>query len=386
MEQTARIISTYSADNFGVCSALYELGGMVIMHDPSGCNSTYTTHDEPRWYEQESLVFISAMTEQDAVLGRDNRLVEEICQTASKFAPSFICVIPSQIAYLIGTDLKALCRLIEKKTGIPAFTLPTNSMHYYEQGIYHALLAIARRAVAYTKQAPPKHTSHFNPTVNLLGITPLDFGPTGWRDSLKTWLKDTGFTLQSCWAMGSSLEEILASGASDLNLVASYGGLGAAKLMQAEFGIPYVCGLPIGSLAPQLAIAMRESLQDKKNRTPYLVPSPDRETATNYIIGETVTAHSLAWALADRYQETFLPIIPVESDRELLSGSALCLTDETELEPILAKAKTIIADPLYEAICPPHAKFIRLPHMGFSGRLYQAEIMDLVKEQPGLDD
>ena len=41
MKQTARILSTYSADTFGVCSALYELGGMIVIHDPSGCNSTY---------------------------------------------------------------------------------------------------------------------------------------------------------------------------------------------------------------------------------------------------------------------------------------------------------------------------------------------------------
>ena len=48
MKQTARIISTYSADVMGVCSALFELGGMVVIHDPSGCNSTYNTHDETR--------------------------------------------------------------------------------------------------------------------------------------------------------------------------------------------------------------------------------------------------------------------------------------------------------------------------------------------------
>ncbi len=40
-----------------VCSALYELGGMTVMHDPSGCNSTYNTHDEIRWYDQDSLIF-----------------------------------------------------------------------------------------------------------------------------------------------------------------------------------------------------------------------------------------------------------------------------------------------------------------------------------------
>ena len=35
MKHVARILSTYSADTFGVCSALYELGGMIVIHDPS---------------------------------------------------------------------------------------------------------------------------------------------------------------------------------------------------------------------------------------------------------------------------------------------------------------------------------------------------------------
>ena len=43
LNQTARIISTYSADTFGVCSALFELGGMVVIHDPSSRAGTTTT-------------------------------------------------------------------------------------------------------------------------------------------------------------------------------------------------------------------------------------------------------------------------------------------------------------------------------------------------------
>ena len=43
MRQAYRILPVYSGDVSGVCSALYELGGMVVMHDPSGCNSTYNT-------------------------------------------------------------------------------------------------------------------------------------------------------------------------------------------------------------------------------------------------------------------------------------------------------------------------------------------------------
>ncbi len=57
-ETDIQIIPIYTADVSGVCSALYELGGMTVMHDPSGCNSTYNTHDEIRWYDQDSLIYI----------------------------------------------------------------------------------------------------------------------------------------------------------------------------------------------------------------------------------------------------------------------------------------------------------------------------------------
>ena len=76
MRQSYRIIPIYTADVSGVCSALYELGGMTVMHDPSGCNSTYNTHDEIRWYDQDSLIFISGLTEIDAIMGNDRKFID----------------------------------------------------------------------------------------------------------------------------------------------------------------------------------------------------------------------------------------------------------------------------------------------------------------------
>ena len=87
MKQTARIISTYAADVSGVCSALYELGGMTVMHDASGCNSTYNTHDEPRWYDMDSMVYISALSEMEAVMGADRKLVDDIVSVAKELHP-----------------------------------------------------------------------------------------------------------------------------------------------------------------------------------------------------------------------------------------------------------------------------------------------------------
>ena len=92
MKQTASVLMTYAADVSGVCSALYELGGMTIMHDASGCNSTYNTHDEPRWYHTPSMVYISALSELEAVLGDDGKLIRDIEDAARELHPRFIAI------------------------------------------------------------------------------------------------------------------------------------------------------------------------------------------------------------------------------------------------------------------------------------------------------
>ena len=86
MRQTASIISTYTADVSGVCSALFELGGMTVMHDASGCNSTYNTHDEPRWYDTDSLVFLSGLSELEAVMGDDEKFIGDVAEAARELA------------------------------------------------------------------------------------------------------------------------------------------------------------------------------------------------------------------------------------------------------------------------------------------------------------
>ncbi|MDD6211926.1 MAG: nitrogenase component 1, partial [Clostridiales bacterium] len=134
MKNAYRIIPVYTSDISGVCSALYEMGGMVVMHDPSGCNSTYNTHDETRWYDQDSLIFISGLTELDAIMGNDKKLVRDVVEAAKRLNPRFIALFGSPIPYLNGTDFAALAAMVERETGIPSFTLKVNGMHDYVQG------------------------------------------------------------------------------------------------------------------------------------------------------------------------------------------------------------------------------------------------------------
>ncbi len=147
IENSYRIIPCYSADVSGVCSALFELGGMVVMHDPSGCNSTYNTHDETRWYNHNSLIYITALTEHDAIMGNDKKAVNDIVAAARRLSPHFIALCGSPIPYLNGTDYKALARIIETETGITSFAVETNGMHDYIQGAGSALLEYAKHVL-----------------------------------------------------------------------------------------------------------------------------------------------------------------------------------------------------------------------------------------------
>ena len=137
MNTSYRIIPCYTGDVSGVCSALFELGGMVVIHDPSGCNSTYNTHDETRWYDHNSLIFISGLAEIDAVFGNDDKLIDDTVDAAMSLHPKFITLVNSPIPFLNGTDFEAICRVIESRTGIPTFYIPTNGMHDYVPGAGH---------------------------------------------------------------------------------------------------------------------------------------------------------------------------------------------------------------------------------------------------------
>ena len=197
--------------------------------------------------------------------------------------------------------------------------------------------------------------------VNVLGATPLDFAMNGSIDSMRHWLEARGCHVASCWAMGSALDAILASHEADLDLVLSYGGLGAARVLRERAGIPYRIGIPF----PHCASARGDAA------------CPPEGPA--YIIGETVFAESLSRALEEATGQPFTAIVPMETDDELLLPGTLCLTDEDELSPVLREAALIIADPLYQPICPAGAAFLSLPHIAFSGRLYEEHIPNLIE-------
>ena len=395
MRIVKRVLSTYSADNFGVCSALYELGGLVVMHDASGCNSTYNTHDEPRWYDMDSMVFISGLTEKDAIFGNDEILVRNLCETAEKLHPKFVCICGGPLPHIIGTDFRAVAKAVSRRTNLPCFGIQTNGMDAYTSGAGEAfacLVDLMKKSNGCESSADEKIK------VNLLGATPLDFALNGSVQAIQDLLEDNGFSVRSTWAMGDTLENILSSGDADVNLVISATGFAAAKRMRERFGIPYVVGCPVGRAAVEKVVSQLGQAAGSKNSADGSTQSHEENDADKFeilLIGEPVMMKSMA--------ETIRSCRPLKSDedscgkekklsvriispmrglpREIAEGTDEIVLED-ELREACRRADLVIADPLYARLLPEEQdKFIKLPHVAYSGRFYEKEIPVLVGER-----
>ena len=443
MKQTARIISTYSADVMGVCSALFELGGMTIMHDASGCNSTYTTHDEPRWYDMDSMVYISGISEIEAIMGDDEKLISDIVDAAAVLKPAFIAIAGTPIPTMTGFDFEAVASVIEQRTGIPSFGFPTTGMNTYIHGASMALAGIAERFVddPAAETGNESSTLHMSPRklmsvldsccarpngirVNVLGLTPLDFSINGQDDSIVQWLEREGFEVVSKWAMGSSLDEIRRSAEADVNLVVSAAGLGAARVLYERFGIPYAVGVPIGSelpglLADQIILNVKkikeqvvegrdqedssgtlaapaykmpfESVEISISSAVFLNGECGRDGSTYengfaVVIGEGVYSLSLASSIEMECGIPAKVLCATECPEDILRECDRLTPDEDDIIPELEGAAFVIADPLYKPIVPESAKFISLPSEAFSGRIYRDDIPDLISDPDSILD
>lgn len=384
--------STYTADVSGVCSAMYELGGMTILHDPSGCNSTYTTHDEPRWYDSKSLMFVSGLDEMTAVMGDDSVLIRDAVRAAADLKPRFITLCGASIPHIISFDFKGVARLIERETGIPVLPVATDGLRSYISGAGLAFREWIRRfgdpEDAGREDAGQKDAGLAERLrqygVNLLGVTPIDFSRQEIVDAMKQAFTDAGIPVNTCFAMGDSFETLTGVYRGAVNVVVSSAGRIPARFMKGAAGIPFVEGLPLGrEMTDRLLTAVRETAADGKDRRIFEdkearepgakrpvtgigggVPGPGGGARVPHstgilVIGEEIFSRTLAAALG---AEAFWPSTDEGLDEDIL------------MEKVNA-ARLVIGDPLFRTVLRnPETKFSEFPHEGYSGRIFRDRI------------
>jgi len=443
--QTHVFTSTYTADVSGVCSALYELGGMTVIHDPSGCNSTYSTHDEPRWFDTDSLMFVSGLDEMTAVLGDDNVLIDDVTHAVRDLKPRFVTLCSGSIPHIIAFDCKGVAHLLEKRTGVPMLPVATTGNRSYVAGVGAALTEWVKR-FADPSENPYRVGSSGSPdcsantlegaagpesfSVNLLGVTPLDFSINGNVDAMRKVFEDAGIPVNCCAAMGESFDSLRHIFRASVNVVVSSCGRRLARYMEQTAGIPYVEGTPIGAYGaarlPELAKeayekkwaslegdshgamdgasgtaastsaqgasgsaelpssrgasgSLRMLLAKKKGDSEGIClwkgnPAHDRWDVPDgqiLIIGEEVFAQSLAAAINQLTPDCRHGLQAFAVWPDVDHGFP-----EDVLAELIRKSRYIIGDPLYRTI--PHDStqntFVDFPHEAYSGRIFRDRI------------
>ena len=109
----------------------------------------------------------------EAIMGDDEKLISDIVDAASQLHPKFIVIAGTPIPTMTGFDFTAVAELVEDRTGIPTFGFSTTGMSTYVVGANMAFEGIARRFVKRDVEKSEKLS------VNILGLTPLDFSVNG---------------------------------------------------------------------------------------------------------------------------------------------------------------------------------------------------------------
>jgi nitrogenase molybdenum-iron protein alpha/beta subunit len=134
----------------------------------------------------------------------------------------------------IGTDFRAIEKMVQERTGIFTMGFRTDGIHSYLPGAGNAYVRLAQHIL----KRPVKQPQRPARRVNILGLTPLDFSVVGNATTLKRLITDAGFILQSSWSMGDTLDHLAEAADADVNAVVSSTGFYLAQYMRNSTGFP----------------------------------------------------------------------------------------------------------------------------------------------------
>ncbi len=286
-------LSPFAADYSGVSSVLFDLNTVTAMHDASGCTGNYTGYDEPRWYGSKSGIFCSGLREIDAILGDDEKLIKKMIHASSDIKPDLMALIGSPVPMVIGSDMNGIAAELEERTGIPCLGFDTTGTSYYDKGVAMATIALLKRFTPATEM--------ISGTVNIVGATPLDFATGENLEDLKALIKKEGYTITTCLSMGYTMETLKKASSAQVNLAVTRAGLIIAQYMEKTYGIPYVCGLPVGEkMTKDYFDAIKQVAETKES---CIMNGTASESAEILVVGEQVSANAIRLALEKVYGE-----------------------------------------------------------------------------------
>ena len=375
-----RFLPPFAPDASGASSVFYSLGGITVICDAGGCAGNICGFDEPRWLSEKSAIYSAGLRDMDAILGRDDRLVEKLKRTIDSVGAgnvNFAAIIGTPVPSVIATDYHALKKMTEKRTGIRTLSIDTSGMELYDVGAEKAYMELFREFAA----EAGKSAAHSS--VGILGATPLDTGMPDAREFFKrNILSDSSESAAEgmesenarrsaaqgscdilCFGSGDGLDAVRRAGSVNKNIVVSPSGLKAAEYLEKKFGTPYEISFPGADELLKKAVAGSACSEG---------------SAARLFAGKRVLIihqHVLALSLADIIKKQGAAATEAASWFKLLPDrGGVRLHDEDDLirlicdfKPDIIISDNVIAPLVNEA--GSTASLIDLPHFAVSGRL-----------------
>ena len=336
-------LSPFAPDYSGVSSVLFDLKTVTAMHDASGCTGNYTGYDEPRWYGSKSPIFCSGLREIDAILGDDEKLIKKMIYASEDLKPDVMALVGSPVPMVIGSDLTGIAAELEERTGIPSLGFDTTGTAYYDKGVAMATIALLKKFTPELAMVPN--------TVNIVGASPLDFATGENLEDIKSLVQEAGYQITACLSMGYTMEDLKKASSAQVNLAVSKAGLLIAEHMKKAYGIPYLCGLPVGEQMSKTYLEKLREVADTKES--YIMKASEAKEPDILIIGEQVQSNAIRLALECEYGEKNIAVgCLFGKDARLALPQDKNLSSERLIKEEMNKScyRLIIADPFMEQL------------------------------------
>lgn len=253
MKGLLKILSPFAPDQSGATAVFYDMNSITVICDAGGCTGNVCGFDEPRWQGNARPIFSAGLRDMDAILGRDDKLVEKLGKVTEKTDADFAAIIGTPVPAVIATDYRALKRMAEKRIGIPVVTCDCTGTNLYDQGEEKAYLELMKGFA--------ESGSVVEGRLGVIGATPLNLSDIHADEMIRDYYKSKGYKEVCCYGMGDGLESIKAAGSVECNIVLSPSGVKAAQYLEKKFGTPYRIECPFAS---SLVKDAKERLKGKK--------------------------------------------------------------------------------------------------------------------------
>lgn len=380
MKGLYRYLSPFSPDQSGAVAVLYELGGIILILDAGGCAGNICGFDEPRWGHKQSAVYSAGIRDLDAILGRDERTIDKVGGAVEAIGnANFIALIGTPVPAVVGTDLKALARMCEKKFGLPTLAIETYGMEYYDKGAeltYMTLIKALENGTfdsVFESQGLPKPSEFCKKlqdepperdwfdvhAVGVLGATPLDLLGLDGAERQRERISDvyTGANVKT-FGMDGGLFDLLTLFTADRHVVIAPSGLKAARYLETHYGIPFEAEYRIGD---EILTGIYRAITD------IMLPSE----ANVLVLHQQMVGNNIREILpCQTTVGTFF-----ELDPELAEPQDRKFTGEDEFLDFVKNGNfnVILGDPMYQmALKWWKGLFLPLPQYSVSGEAHEA--------------